>query len=72
MQDIMNMIGQFLPLDMNTLTVSVATGIAMALVLALKAGFALLRKLTRSTTTTVDDQIVDKAEEIFKDKSRDI
>ena len=72
MQDFFNTTTDFLSFDMNTFVLSLATGIAMVLVFVLKAFFAFARRLARKTSTDVDDKIVDKAEAIFKEKSRDI
>lgn len=61
-----------MPLNMDALSLSIATGIATGLVFGLKALFALARKLAQKTPTPVDDKIIDETEEAFKDKSKDL
>ena len=59
-------------MDTDTLGLSLATGIATVLVLALKALFTLARKLAQKTPTSIDDKIIEETETALKDKSRDI
>lgn len=65
MQDLLSL----LPLDMDAFGLSLATGLAGAIVFALKSLFALARKMARKTPTTVDDKIIDKTEAALRDKS---
>lgn len=59
-------------INMDALTLSIATGIATLLILALKALFSLVRSLVRKTPTDLDDKIVDQTEQSFKDKSKNL
>lgn len=58
--------------NLDALTLSLATGIATVLILALKAVFALARRLAVRTPTAVDDKLVDETVAAFKEKSRDL
>jgi uncharacterized membrane protein YesL len=72
MQDILHALLRFLPLNMDALGLSLATGIATGLVLALKALFSLARRWAQKTPSAIDDKIVDETEDAFKEKSKDI
>ncbi|MFH1158774.1 MAG: hypothetical protein V1721_07875 [Pseudomonadota bacterium] len=72
MQDFLNVITGSLFLNMDAFGLSLATGIATMLVLALKALFAFARRLARKTPTEADDKIVDETEAAFREKSKDI
>ena len=69
MQDMINLITG---LNMDALGLSLATGIATVLVLALKALFSLARKLAQKSPTAIDDKIVDATEAALRDKAKDI
>ncbi|MBI3441723.1 MAG: hypothetical protein HY052_08010 [Proteobacteria bacterium] len=58
--------------NMDTLGLSLATAISTGIVLALRALFALARKLAQKTPTTIDDKIVDETEAALRNKSQDI
>ena len=72
MQDTINTLLNLLPVNTDAIGLSVATGIATVLIVALKALFTLARKLTQKTSSAIDDKIVDEAEASFKDKAKDI
>jgi len=72
MENILNALLQILPINVDAVALSVATLLATALVLGIKAVFSFARKLAQKTPGTLDDEIVKKTEEKFKDKSRDI
>jgi hypothetical protein len=59
-------------LNIDALSLSIATGIATAIILALKALFMLARKLAQKTPTDIDDKIIDKTEAALRDKSRNL
>jgi len=72
MQNILNAVLQALPVNMDALGLSVATGIATAAVFGLKSLFSLLRRLAQKTSSSVDDKIVDETEAALRDQSKDI
>ena len=59
-------------INLDALSLSIATGLATVLILALKAAFAIVRKLAKGTPTELDDKIVDQTESAFKDKSKNL
>jgi len=67
MQNILDLIP-----NLDALSLSLATGLATLLVLALKAVFTLARKLAQKTPTPLDDKMVDETEAALRDKSKDI
>jgi len=68
MQDLL----QFLPINMDAFSLSLATGIAAGIVFGLKALFSLARKLAQKTPTSIDDKIVDETEAALRDRSKDL
>lgn len=58
--------------NLDALTLSLATGIATVLILALKAVFALARRLAGKTPTAADDRLVDETVAAFKEKSKSL
>ena len=68
MQDILNA----LSLNTDAVSLSLATGIATVLVMALKFLFTLARRLAQKTPTTLDDKVVDETEIAFKEKSKNL
>ena len=59
-------------LNTDAIGLSLATGVATLLVLIIKAGFALARRLAQKTPIMLDDKIIDETEAAFKDKSKNI
>jgi uncharacterized membrane protein YesL len=72
MQDILHALLQLLPLNTDALGLSLATGIATGLVLILKALFSFARQWAQKTPSTIDDKIVNEAEDAFKEKSKNL
>jgi hypothetical protein len=68
MLDILNL----LPVNLDALTLSLATAIAGLIILGIKAIFTLARKLAQKTPTKLDDKLVDETEAALKDKGRDL
>ena len=58
--------------NLDALSLSIATALATGIVLTLKGGFSLVRKLAEKTPTALDDKIVDQTEAVLKDKAKDI
>lgn len=72
MQEVFKALTDILTVNIDAISLSLATGLATLLILALKGLFALARRLARKTPTAVDDKIIDDTEAAFKDKSRDL
>jgi hypothetical protein len=72
MQEIINAVSQFLPLNMDALVLSLATALATGIVMALKALFSLARRTAKKTPTALDDRFVDETEAALKEKGKDV
>ncbi len=59
-------------INVDGLSLAIATGLATLMVLALKALFSFVRTLAKATPTELDDKIVDQTESTFKDKSQNL
>jgi hypothetical protein len=59
-------------MNVDAVSLSLATGLATLLVLALKALFFLARRLAKGTPTAIDDKFIDQTESALKEKSKDI
>lgn len=59
-------------LNLDALSLALASGIAALLIMGLKMLFSLLKKLAGKTPTKLDDDFIDRTEKEFKDKAKDL
>lgn len=58
--------------NLDALTVTVATALATAIIAALRALFAIARRLAAKTSTAADDKLVDETEKAVQARGQDI
>lgn len=59
-------------LNLDALSLTLASGIAALLILALKIAFSLLKKVAGKTDTKLDDDFIERTEKEFKDRAKDL
>jgi len=72
MQDIFSQILQSLSANADVITLSIATGLAAAILFILKYISSFIKKIVKATPTKLDDEIVKKTKKILKDKMKDL
>ncbi len=72
MQEIINNILQIFSLNSDAIMLAAATGIAAVMVFAIKYIFLLASVLTKKTATKLDEKLLQKIKDVFKNKIKDI
>lgn len=72
MQEILNDVLQIFTLNSDAIVLTLATGIATVMVFVVKYLFSTVQALVKRTATTLDDNLLQKIKEVFKNKISNI